>query len=233
MEFLGGILSAGANLLGGMFNRSSAADINAKNIAESEYQATHSIQEKVADAKAAGINPLAALGVSSINPATVVGDTSFGQGVSNAGQDLGRAASSVLKDPKEQMLKEDLLRAQIANTQSDTIKNTAAASAMAVKSQPGTPPGVRVPMPTPSPFTRDTLPLYQDYRDGRGGRLTMLSHDASQSVMNAASLPLAVPIGAGLIGRNIPNAYDSLQVPNEGVRGDVFRGYDNSQYAPF
>lgn len=229
MEWLGGLIGAGANLLNGMFGRQQTADINAQNLAESRYQATHSIQEKVDDAKAAGINPLAALGVSSVNPAVAVGNTD--SGIAAAGQDIARAASAANKDNKEQLLKEKLLEAQIANTNSDTVKNTAAASSLALRAQPGTPPGVRVPLPTAAPHTRDTLPLYQDFRDRGGGRVTLLSKEASEAVQNASSLPMAVPLGAGLVGENIPNAANVMPWPS--IRGDAWRGQDNSQYVPF
>lgn len=102
---IGEILSAGASLLGGFLNRSAAKDAAAqqqanfdRNIQMQQDFAQQGIRWKVADAKAAGIHPLFALGSSgaSFSPvaSTVGADTSMGTAMANAGQDLGRAINS-------------------------------------------------------------------------------------------------------------------------------------------
>lgn len=101
----GEILSAGANLIGGLLNRNAAKDAAQKqqenfntNIQMQKDFAQQGIRWRVADAKAAGIHPLFALGSSgaSFSPiATTVGaDTSMGTALANAGQDVGRAINS-------------------------------------------------------------------------------------------------------------------------------------------
>lgn len=92
MAILGPLISAGASLLGGLFGRSSQDKANAQNIQLQKDFAQQGIRWKVADAKAAGIHPLYALGAQthSFSP-SLVGDTSLPTGLANAGQDISRA----------------------------------------------------------------------------------------------------------------------------------------------
>lgn len=97
-------ISAGANILGGIFGRKGAEDQNRiaqqtaeRNIALQKEFAQSGIQWKVADAKAAGIHPLYALGASTQSFAPVsVGTVNEGAPMAdmakNLGQDLSRAA---------------------------------------------------------------------------------------------------------------------------------------------
>lgn len=108
---LGAIIGAGASLLGGMLNRSSAEDAQRENArvqaeqAEKNRQmqlqfAQEGIRWKVDDARAAGIHPLYALGANTVSYAPVsvgqsyAGDTSLGSGVASAGQDISRAMNA-------------------------------------------------------------------------------------------------------------------------------------------
>lgn len=234
MDFLGGLLSGASNLINGFLNRNAVNkqnELNAWMVGQNAlYGPTIQADAATAAEKATGINRLTMLGVRPMDlPAQSVG--SLGDSVGQAGQDIGRAITAgnpALK--RQQELESQLLEAKIANVNADTVRQHAEASNLVRKfASPGTPPMVNVPLPTPSPFTRDTLPLFQDYRDDRGGRIKMLSHDASQSVMNAASMPLAVPIGAGLIGGNIDNFLDATRVSPINIgRPDVFRNVDPS-----
>lgn len=126
MQFLGNLLSAGANLLGGFFGQKTQEDIANKNIAMQQEFAQNGVQWKVADAKAAGINPLAALGAPTSSFSNIVGSNPMGEGISKAGQDIGRAVQSTstkddqhavimgkLAEQKGQ-LENDLLASQIA-----------------------------------------------------------------------------------------------------------------------
>lgn len=90
-EFLGPLIGAGASLLGGSLNRDSAEKTAAQNIANQRDFAQHGISWKVADARSAGINPLAALGASTNTFSNVVGSDAMGEGVAQAGQDVGKA----------------------------------------------------------------------------------------------------------------------------------------------
>ena len=89
--------SAGINvfgsLLGGMFARDSAADQMAQNTALQREFAQMGVRWRVADAKAAGVHPVFALGGSgaSYSPNPVVPSD---RGISEAGQALGNAVSA-------------------------------------------------------------------------------------------------------------------------------------------
>lgn len=97
-ELIGGV----SKLIGGYMNQNAQENANAANQAQWQtsqaYQHlanTHNIQWKVADAKAAGLHPLAALGVQPAGgPASAVGvspETGMGDAVSGMGQDISRA----------------------------------------------------------------------------------------------------------------------------------------------
>lgn len=89
MGILSGALSVGASLIGGALNNKSAADAAQRNYDAQKEFAQNGIRWKVADAKAAGIHPLAALGVNnaSFSPSFTAGDN----GIAQAGQEFGRA----------------------------------------------------------------------------------------------------------------------------------------------
>lgn len=88
---LGALISAGASLLGGLLGKKSQEKAAAKGYAQQKEFAQHGIRWRVADAQAAGIHPLAALGVplQQVSP-IAVGDT-MGSAFASAGQDIGRA----------------------------------------------------------------------------------------------------------------------------------------------
>lgn len=102
---LGSIISAGANLLGGLMGKNSAdsaqrsnEEMNARNIRLQREFAQNGIRWKVDDARAAGIHPLYALGAPTVSyqPASVgaVADTSMANAMANMGQDLSRAINT-------------------------------------------------------------------------------------------------------------------------------------------
>jgi hypothetical protein len=99
------LLSAGTSLISGLLGKSSQDKANeiaqqnaANNIALQREYAQNAIQWKVADAKAAGVHPLYALGASttSFSPVAVgvSGGNPLGEGIARAGQDIGRALQS-------------------------------------------------------------------------------------------------------------------------------------------
>lgn len=94
MGFLSKLIPAAGNLLGGLFGSKSAADANAENIKLQKQFAQQGIRWKVADAKAAGIHPLYALGAqtTSFQPSSV-GDP-LGGALADMGQNIGRAIDS-------------------------------------------------------------------------------------------------------------------------------------------
>lgn len=106
----GSLVAGGASLLGGFLNRDAAKDANASNAAMAERNiqmqkdfAQQGIRWKVADAKAAGIHPLYALGAqtSSFAPVSVGAiPASAGSGLAAAGQDLSRAINATRTAPE-------------------------------------------------------------------------------------------------------------------------------------
>jgi len=103
---LGDLVSSAAKLFGGKTAQDSAEEIARQNIAQQRDFAQHGISWKVADAKASGLSPLAALGASTSSFSNVAGDTSLGDSISDAGQDLGRAVNAGAKGPERQLLLE-------------------------------------------------------------------------------------------------------------------------------
>lgn len=136
-SLLGGAISAGAGLIGGKME----ADATAKNnrlqmiqaVENRELQkqfAKEGIQWRVADARAAGIHPLAALGAQTASFSPIQLGTSpesgMGNALASAGQDIGRAISATSTTAgranqqvqalqlENMSLQNDLLRSQIA-----------------------------------------------------------------------------------------------------------------------
>lgn len=94
MSILGSIIGAGSSLVGGLLGNSSAnaaMDLQKKAMQKG-------IQWKVADAKAAGIHPLFALGASTSMPSAVI--SPLGESVAAAGQDISRAVDA-MSDSRE------------------------------------------------------------------------------------------------------------------------------------
>lgn len=94
------LLSTGLNFFQGNENRQAQERFNAQqlqiaqqNLAQQREFAQHGVSWKVEDAKAAGINPLAALGAqtTSFSPISLGGEAPKSEAFSNMGQDLQRA----------------------------------------------------------------------------------------------------------------------------------------------
>lgn len=114
---LGEIVGAVGSLLGGLFGQSSAdkqAEANRKMQLDA---AQHGVEWRVKDAQAAGIHPLAALGMSPISLSPVsVGDPAGT--FSQIGQDVGRAAGAAMTKPQAAQT----VALEIARTQLDGLK---------------------------------------------------------------------------------------------------------------
>lgn len=140
---LGELISAGANLITGFFNRNAQQEYNQQqnqlaqqNLAFQREAATHGIRWKTEDALAAGVHPIYALGAPTFNPSPV----SMGGEAAKfpeMGQSLGAAASAMM--PKEEKLSQyqqtlqalqlergklenDLLKSQIANSAAQAVR---------------------------------------------------------------------------------------------------------------
>lgn len=130
MGFFDGIIGGIASVFGA---NSAAKQAEAARRQQEDF-AKHGIQYKVDDAKAAGINPYAALGASTSMPAAVTGDTS-GYGV--AGQNIGRALDAL--NPQEQRNAELDTKIKSAQLDNQNLINAGLASELATRSS-GAPP---------------------------------------------------------------------------------------------
>lgn len=126
---LGNIISAGANFIGGLIGQNAQAEQQEQNRALQREFAQSGIQWKVADARAAGIHPMYALGAPTMSPAVSVQGSPMASAVSAMGQDIGRGINatrsvedrnSAFNDTVQAMqvtrmgLENDLLASQIA-----------------------------------------------------------------------------------------------------------------------
>lgn len=102
---IGDLISAGANIIGGIMGSNSADKVREqqaqqfeRNIELQKEFAKTGIQWKVQDAKAAGIHPIFAMGgnTASYSPTSsnFTADTSMANAMSRAGQDIGRAVNA-------------------------------------------------------------------------------------------------------------------------------------------
>lgn len=90
---VGGLLGGAGSVVSAGISAANAKAINQANYEHQKEFAQHGIRWKVADAKAAGLHPLAALGAqtSSYTPSAVVGDSPDFSFLRDIGQDVGRA----------------------------------------------------------------------------------------------------------------------------------------------
>lgn len=234
------LIGAGASLLGGIFNRQSASDIAQQNIMMQQQFAQKGLTWRAEDATRAqdktGINRLALLGAPSASFSNIVGDSSLGAGIADAGQSLGRAVAAATDQPsRADQLNEKLLEARIANVQADTVRMQAlAAEAVTKLSQPGTPPAIPLPRPDMRRVGREywAKPMFQDFVGPHGGVVVAPTQDFSAATQTLAATPSAAAATPALIGENLVQGTRELW-PGFGMRGDTFRAIDNSQYVPF
>lgn len=151
---IGGIAGGVAGLISGGQSSASAERLNQLNYMHQKEFAQNGIRWKVADAKAAGLHPLAALGASTAQytPATAIGDSPDWSFLADAGQSIGRAvdAKRTQQERVEQQQKQDaafalkaenqkaendLIRAQTASIQQDMALRQAKAAEQAVRTQ--------------------------------------------------------------------------------------------------
>ena len=164
---LGSLISAGANLLGGLLGKSSAdsareaqMQMNAQNIALQKEFAQHGIRWKVEDAKAAGIHPIYAIGGSgaSFTPVSsnFAADTSLPNALAAAGQDIGRAVNATrTAGERADAFTQTMQRLQLekAGLENDVLRTQIASATGRLRpNSPGNPPAM------PSPGTNYELP---------------------------------------------------------------------------
>ena len=151
---IGAAVGGVAGLISSGQSQANAAELNRRNYEHQKEFAQNGIRWKVADAKAAGLHPLAALGASTAQytPATAIGDSPDWSFLADAGQSIGRAvdAKRTQQERVEQQQKQDaafalkaenqkaendLIRAQTASIQQDMVLRQAKASEQAVRTQ--------------------------------------------------------------------------------------------------
>ena len=151
---IGAAVGGIAGLIGSGQSQANASRLNELNYQHQKEFAQNGIRWKVADAKAAGLHPLAALGASTAQytPATAIGDSPDWSFLADAGQSIGRAvdAKRTQQERVEQQQKQDaafalkaenqkaendLIRAQTASIQQDMALRQAKASEQAVRTQ--------------------------------------------------------------------------------------------------
>lgn len=104
----GSLIGAGGALLGGIFGQSAGA--KNRRLAREQMQlqrefAQHGIRWRVEDAKAAGIHPLAALGMQAMpySPVLAGHDNAMGEALADAGQNVGRAVAAQMTPDQRKM----------------------------------------------------------------------------------------------------------------------------------
>lgn len=136
-DFLGNLASAGINAWQGDENRKTQQAIAQQNIAAQREFAQMGIRWKVADATAAGLHPLAALGAStnSFSPVSV-GSTDYG----SMGQDIGRAIASM--KTKDERGEEVAKKAEELTLEKGALENDLLRSQIRRLNSTGTGPGI-------------------------------------------------------------------------------------------
>lgn len=129
--WLGSAITAGGSILGGLFSGSSANKLWKKQYRASKEFAQQGIRWKVADARAAGISPLVALGAQTHSPTLSATGSSLGDGIAAAAGEIGRHVSGRenAKMQRVRAAKENaLLAAQLEESRARTRSHNADAS---------------------------------------------------------------------------------------------------------
>lgn len=132
MSVLGDVVAAGASIAGGIMSKNEA-DANRKLQKQSMKKG---IQWRVKDAEKAGISPLYALGAPTFSPAVTM--SGMPEAMANAGQNIGRAADSLLdRDEKATAYTKSVQSLSLTRM---GLENELLASQIANIRQPGSPP---------------------------------------------------------------------------------------------
>lgn len=127
-------------LIGGFGAESSAdntTEANRENASLQREFAQNGVRWRVDDARAAGINPLAALGMNPVSASpSFIGDDSYGDSLSDMGQDLSRAigATRTQGERDDALYNLSLDRGRLQN---DLLRSQLAASKVAIMQQAG------------------------------------------------------------------------------------------------
>lgn len=162
MELVGGAIAAAGGVAGAAINARAVRQANHENMQMQREFAENGIAMRVADAKRAGIHPLAALGVSQMQAPVSLVDTSWGDAARNMGQDISRAymATRTESQRRDELLQEQINHQKKLNTLLDfQIQDRQN------QNQP----------PMPSPFgTGLSNPTFYGPQSSRYGKMPML-----------------------------------------------------------
>lgn len=134
------LISAGANIVGGFLGKQSAEKNAERNIKLQKDFAQQGIRWKVADAKAAGIHPLAALGAQTTSFSPISVGNPLGEGLASAGQDISRAVNATRTAPERADAYTKTV--QDLNVRRMGLENELLASQIAKINQAGIPPAM-------------------------------------------------------------------------------------------
>lgn len=155
VPFVGDVIGAGAGLLGDKFNRQGVAAQNQanresgllaarENAALQREFAQHGVRWKVRDAKAAGLHPLAALGMQPVSaqPVHVGSDDSAytSNTLANFGQDINRSIHATMTQAERVQTQMDKLNIERAELQNEVLRTQLAGSKQALLRSAQNPP---------------------------------------------------------------------------------------------
>lgn len=170
---LGTLINAGTSILGGLLDRreSRAGRSDAERWNERSYQLARDsfdwqksyIQNRVADARKAGIHPLYALGTPGASASFTAGQSPTGSGLGTGLAEAGRAIAGGLR--KKDPLQARLIEAQIQTQESQARLNDAEALAAASRAKRAEQTAITHRLPPSAPIARQAL---TDYVPKRG-----------------------------------------------------------------
>lgn len=211
------------NLVGGLFGQANARSLTTQNAIFAQQAAQNSVQWRVQDAIKAGINPLAALGSNfQASAPTAVGSDALLNAFNAMGQNLSRAAQAYGDSvSKSLQLDNEYKQAQIDLVHSETAKNLVASRAVTA-SQPGSPPGFRVPLPMEDPrMEPDVKPSLQRWV-GNEGVFTTPSREFTGATFSIDPVGMLHALAAEIGNASQPWI----------LRPDVLRGLTTTPYDP-
>lgn len=126
------LIGAGSSLLGGLFSGNSQKKMAREQMQLQREFAQNGVQWKVADAKKAGIAPLAALGAQTHSYTPISYADPMGDAISNAGQNIAGAVQRGQSSPEKQFIQ----KTQALTLQRQELENQLLASQIAQQNQP-------------------------------------------------------------------------------------------------
>lgn len=233
MDPISALIGAGSSLIGGLMNSSSQSAINAANLKQNQAQFDASMQfakdqaqgnnlgafmlnQKTA-ALNAGINPLAALGVSNnVSAPMAVGANAQsgnpGEGLMQAGKILAQMKLPGADAPsKLDQLQAQLIESQIRRSDAETIGQQIRNSHLAVATQPGVKAGSD---------PAHAIPAFSWFTDKEGRPFLGQSREFADTQFGPGSWAPGFIAGGKVIGENV------LQV-GKGIGDDISHLYQS------